>query len=429
MGSYLTDRRRPDGEKIAVIGLGYVGFPLALAFAERYVVVGYDCNVSRVEQLRQQLRQKAPRTSEEGLEVPKLTLVDSSDALKDCDVYIVTVPTPVNEANQPDFSHLIAASLTVGGLLEPGNTVIYESTVYPGATQEICAPMLEKASGLRRSEDFFLGYSPERIDPGSLNKGVKDIVKVTAGCCEASRLQIASLYQSVITAGIYIAESIEVAEAAKVIENTQRDLNIALMNDLAIFFDRIGLETSSVLAAANTKWNFLDFKPGLVGGHCIGVDPYYLTFKAHEVGHDPHFILAGRRINESMPSFIATKLMKALCRRGTLPSKTPVLVLGLTFKENCPDTRNSKVPSVIREILDYGLEVDAHDPYVAANSELNYIAETDLKQNNYCAVIIAVAHREFIDWGIDRIKSFGTEDALVFDVKGIFETVDTDLRL
>ena len=426
MGSLTTDRRTPDGAKIAVIGLGYVGFPLALTFAERYVVVGYDCNISRVKQLRQQL---AARAQDKGLEVPQLSLADNPEALKDCNVYIVTVPTPVNKANQPDFSHLSSASLTVGGLLDPGDTVIYESTVYPGATQEICAPILEKASGLRRSEDFFLGYSPERIDPGSLNKGVKDIVKVTSGCCEASRRHIASLYQSVITAGIYDAESIEVAEAAKVIENTQRDLNIALMNDLAVFFDRIGLETSAVLAAANTKWNFLDFKPGLVGGHCIGVDPYYLTFKAHEVGHDPHFILAGRRINESMPSFIATKLMKALFRRGALPSKGPVLVLGLTFKENCPDTRNSKVPSVIREILDYGLEVDAHDPYVEENTEISCLAEADLKKNVYCAVVIAVAHREFIDWGIEKIKSFGTEGALVFDVKGIFEKQVTDLRL
>src|SRR5690554_1271523 len=384
--------------KLAVIGLGYVGLPLAVEFGKKRSVVGFDINQPRINALKAGHDTTLEVSDEELAEAKHLSYTANLEDLKDCNVYIVTVPTPINEHKQPDLTPLIKASETIGKVLQKGDIVIYESTVYPGATEEVCVPVLERESGLTFNEDFYAGYSPERINPGDKEHRVTTIMKVTSGSTPAIAEEVDALYADIITAGTHKASSIKVAEAAKVIENTQRDLNIALMNELSMIFARLGIDTHEVLAAAGTKWNFLPFKPGLVGGHCIGVDPYYLTHKAEAIGYHPDIILAGRRVNDNMGPYAAAQLVKIMIKRGLTIANSRVLVMGLTFKENCPDLRNTRVIDVVEELRDFGCSVDVTDCW-ADNAEAEHEYGITLVDNpekgKYDAVFLAVPHNEY----------------------------------
>ncbi|WP_273020863.1 Vi polysaccharide biosynthesis UDP-N-acetylglucosamine C-6 dehydrogenase TviB [Rheinheimera sp.] len=418
--------------QIAIIGLGYVGLPLAVEFGKHYATLGFDINKARIVELNNGEDHTLEVSSEELKQADKLRYSCELDDLRSANVFIVTVPTPIDEHRQPDLTPLIKASETLGKVIKKGDIVVYESTVYPGATEEDCIPVIERVSGLKYNVDFFAGYSPERINPGDKEHRVTTIKKVTSG----STLEIAefvdSLYGSIITAGTYKASSIRVAEAAKVIENTQRDLNIALINELAVIFNKLGIDTEEVLLAAGTKWNFLPFRPGLVGGHCIGVDPYYLTHKAQAIGYNPEVILAGRRINDSMGRYVISQLVKAMIKRRIQVSGARVLVMGLTFKENCPDIRNTKVVDILAELKEYGVVADVFDPWVdAAEAEHEYgitpIAQPEA--GSYDAVILAVGHKQFRDMGAAGIRALGNADSILYDLKYVLSTADSDLRL
>jgi len=419
-------------QKIAVIGLGYVGLPLAVEFGKKYFTLGYDINENRVEELRAGNDSTLEITTEELTSASKLKFSCSKSDLANCNVYVVTVPTPINKYKQPDLTPLISASRVVGEALKNGDVVIYESTVYPGATEEDCVPVLEASSGLKFNEDFFCGYSPERINPGDKEHKVTSIVKVTSGSNDETADYIDSLYKTIIDAGTHKAHSIRVAEAAKVIENTQRDLNIALINELSLIFNKLGIDTEEVLKAAGTKWNFLPFRPGLVGGHCIGVDPYYLTHKAQSVGYHPEIILAGRRLNDGMGAYVVSQLVKAMLKKRIHVEGARVLVMGLTFKENCPDLRNTKVVDIISELQDYGVQVDCYDPWInSAEAEHEYgITPIALPEaGKYDAVIMSVAHKQFAEMGVEQIRALGKPRHVLYDLKYILPVDDSDLRL
>ena len=406
--------------KIGIIGLGYVGLPLAVEFGKRLDTTGLDVNIQRIEDLKSGLDRSLECSTEELKSAHRLGFTADPAGLKGCNVYIVTVPTPIDPYNRPDLSPLVKASETVGKLLSPGDIVVYESTVYPGATEEVCVPILEAQSGLKYNQDFFCGYSPERINPGDKEHRVTSIKKVTSGSTPEVADFVDALYRLVIIAGTHKASSIKVAEAAKVIENTQRDVNIALINELAILFHKLGLNTLEVLEAAGSKWNFLPFRPGLVGGHCIGVDPYYLTHKAQEVGHHPEIILAGRRINDHMGEYVVQRLVKLMNRKRIHVGQSNILILGLTFKENCPDIRNTRVVDIIDELKDYNANVEVYDPWVnphEARKEYGIELVPALKQGHYDAVIIAVAHSQFRELGAESIRALGKAESVVFDVK------------
>ncbi len=419
-------------QPIAIIGLGYVGLPLAAEFGKHRPVIGFDINSERIAALKNGQDSTREVTADELQASSHLTLSSNVDDLKAATIFIVTVPTPIDAQKRPDLTPLLRASETVGKVLKKGDVVIYESTVYPGATEEDCVPVLERVSGLKFNEDFTCGYSPERINPGDKEHRLTTILKVTAGSTPETAEVVDALYASIITAGTYKAENIRVAEAAKVIENTQRDLNIALVNELAIIFNRMGIDTEAVLKAAGTKWNFLPFRPGLVGGHCIGVDPYYLTHKAEALGYHPQVILAGRRINDGMGAYVAGQMIKAMLKRRIQVNGARVLVLGLTFKENCPDLRNTRVVDVVAELREYGVEVDVHDPWVDAveakhEYDLDLVAEP--QAGSYDGVVLAVAHDTYRDMGVDELRAFGAAEHLLFDLKNVFSSDDSDLRL
>jgi UDP-N-acetyl-D-galactosamine dehydrogenase len=418
-------------KKIAVIGLGYVGLPLAVEFGKKRPVVGFDVKADRIEQLRAGQDSTLEVSPEELAEASQLNFTTDPADLAECQVFIVTVPTPIDAPKRPNLTPVIKASETGGAVRKKGDIVIYESTVYPGATEEDCVPVLERASGLTFNVDFFAGYSPERINPGDKLHRLPDILKVTSGSTPEIAAEIDALYAQVVTAGTYMAESIRVAEAAKVIENTQRDLNIALVNELAIIFGKMGIDTEAVLKAAGTKWNFLPFRPGLVGGHCIGVDPYYLTHKAEAEGYHPQVILAGRRINDGMGAYAAGQLVKSMLRQKIQVNGARVLVMGLAFKENCPDLRNTRVVDLIAELETFGVQVDVHDPWVSsAEAEAEYgITLKDAPDTGYDGVVLAVAHRQCKDMGAAKIRALGTKDSVFFDLKNVFELSDSDLRL
>ncbi|MBL4941367.1 MAG: Vi polysaccharide biosynthesis UDP-N-acetylglucosamine C-6 dehydrogenase TviB [Colwellia sp.] len=418
--------------KIAIIGLGYVGLPLAVEFGKKYPTLGFDINVKRIDELKQ--------GHDFTLEVSKDELADSEfiaytcdvEALKSSNVYIVTVPTPIDKHKQPDLTPLIKASEMLAKVIDKGDVVIYESTVYPGATEEVCIPQIEKNSGLVFNKDFFAGYSPERINPGDKEHRVTNILKVTSGSTAEIADFVDSLYSSIITAGTYKASSIQVAEAAKVIENTQRDLNIALINELAVIFNKLNIDTEEVLKAAGTKWNFLPFRPGLVGGHCIGVDPYYLTHKAQAIGYNPEVILAGRRINDGMGAYVVSQLIKTMIKRKIAVNGANVLVMGLTFKENCPDVRNTKIVDILTELTEYEVNVDVHDPWVNP-SEAKHEYDIDLidkpKTAHYDAVIFAVAHNEFKILTNNDIKGLLKAEHVIYDLKYMLDPQLADIRL
>ena len=417
---------------IAVIGLGYVGLPLAVEFGKSRPVIGYDINSDRIEALRVGRDTTLEVSAGELSAADKLSFTTNSPEMATATIFIVTVPTPIDAYKRPDLTPLLKASETLGRILKRGDIVIYESTVYPGATEEICVPVLERVSGLKFNLDFFAGYSPERINPGDKKHRLSDIRKVTSGSTSEVAEEVDQLYASIITAGTYKAESIRVAEAAKVIENTQRDLNIALINELAIIFNRMEIDTEAVLEAAGTKWNFLPFRPGLVGGHCIGVDPYYLTHKAQEIGYHPEVILAGRRINDGMGAYVAEQMIKSMLKKLIQVNGARVLILGLTFKENCPDLRNTRVVDVIRELRAYGVNVDIMDPWVQlddARTEYNETLIENPTQNSYDGVIVAVAHEAFRELGAKNIQRFCKKNHILYDLKNVFRKEDSDIRL
>lgn len=421
-----------DTCNIAIIGLGYVGLPLAVEYGKHYPTVGFDINQKRIAELREGIDTTLETDADELAASKKLQLTHDLADLQNCNVFIVTVPTPIDRYQRPDLTPLEAASKTVGKVISQGAIIIYESTVFPGATEEICIPIVEAESGLKFNKDFFAGYSPERINPGDKVHTLTSITKVTSGSTPESADFIDALYGSIITAGTHKAANIKVAEAAKVIENTQRDLNIALVNELALIFSRIGIDTEDVLLAAGTKWNFLPFRPGLVGGHCIGVDPYYLTHKAQELGYHPEVILAGRRINDGMGQYVAENVLKMLTARKMHVVDANILVMGLTFKEDCPDIRNTKVIDVIAELQSYHANVSVYDPWVnAAEAEEEYGIRTikQPEQGHYDAIILAVPHQQFKAMGIDEIRALGTKNCLVYDIKYMFPESVTDARL
>ncbi len=416
----------------AIIGLGYVGLPLAVEFGRHYPTIGFDINQARIDELRHGRDSTLEVSAEELSAATRLTYSTSVRELTDCNVYIVTVPTPIDTYKRPDMAALRAASKTIGGVIKRGDVVVYESTVYPGATEEVCLPIIEQASGLKLNEDFFAGYSPERINPGDKTHRLTSITKVTSGSTPQAADLVDRLYASIVKAGTHRASSIRVAEAAKVIENTQRDLNIALINELTLIFDRMGIDTEEVLRAAGTKWNFLPFKPGLVGGHCIGVDPYYLTFKAQEIGYHPEIILAGRRINDSMGEHVIARVVRLMTQRKIHVVDSKVLILGLAFKENCPDIRNTRVVDLVRELKNYHAQVDVHDPWVhvdEAAAEYGLSMIDSLPENHYDAIVIAVAHDQFRDMGINAIRRLGKSECVIFDVKHLFPKQCTTARL
>jgi UDP-N-acetyl-D-galactosamine dehydrogenase len=420
-------------KNIAIIGLGYVGLPLAVEFGKVRPVIGFDINAKRVEELQGGQDHTLECSPQELADARHLRYSCSEQDLQHVQIFIVTVPTPVDRANRPDMTPLVKASETVGKVLKAGDIVIYESTVYPGATEEVCVPVLEKFSSLKFNEDFFCGYSPERINPGDKEHRLPTIKKVTSGSTPAVAEEVDRLYQQIITAGTHKASSIKVAEAAKVIENTQRDVNIALMNELSLIFHKLGIDTLEVLQAAGTKWNFLPFRPGLVGGHCIGVDPYYLTHKAQEMGYHPEVILAGRRINDSMASYVADETVKLMLRKGLPVLGSKVLVLGLTFKENCPDMRNTKVVDIVKALRGYNTQVNVYDPWVdvvEAEHEYGLQCLTQAPTSvQYSAIVLAVGHSQFIALGEQGIKAWGKPNAVVFDVKSILPMGAADGRL
>ena len=424
--------KKLDAARVAVIGLGYVGLPLAVEFGKKYVTIGFDIYADRVKELQDGRDRTLEVSAEELADSPLLSYSCDTAALSGSNTFIVTVPTPIDNANQPDLTPLRKASETIGKALSKGDVVIYESTVYPGATEEICVPVLEQHSGLKFNQDFFCGYSPERINPGDKEHRVTNILKVTSGSTAEIADYVDALYNSVIPAGTHKAASIRVAEAAKVIENTQRDVNIALVNELALIFDRLGIDTLDVLEAAGTKWNFLPFKPGLVGGHCISVDPYYLTHKAQQIGYHPDVILAGRRINDGMGQHVAERVIRQMAGEKIEIVNSRVLMLGLAFKENCPDLRNTRVVDIISELGKYSANVDVYDPWVdpeEAHEEygIKPIAKPEL--GDYDAIIIAVGHKQFLELGATKIREFGQAKHVLFDVKGLFPRDLVDARL
>ena len=418
---------------IGIIGLGYVGLPLAVEFGKIRPVVGFDIKNDRIAELAACRDVTLEVTAAELAEAKHLDFTSQPEDLRKCRVFIITVPTPIDKANRPNLTPLIRASETVGRVMPKGAVVIYESTVYPGATEEVCVPVLEKVSGLRFNAGFFCGYSPERINPGDKEHRLPSIRKVTSGSTPEIAEAIDQLYGSIITAGTYKAPSLKVAEAAKVIENTQRDLNIALMNELAIIFHRLGIDTLEVLKAAGTKWNFLPFRPGLVGGHCIGVDPYYLTHKAQEIGYHPEVVLAGRRINDSMGEYIADEVVKLMLRKGLPVLQSRILVLGLTFKENCPDVRNTKVVDMTSALSAYNTRVEIYDPWIDIGEAKHEYGLDCLKAmpepGQYDAIVLAVAHNQFVDLGPEKIRALGRSGAVIYDVKSIFPLGTADGRL
>ena len=415
--------------RLAIIGLGYVGLPLAVEFGKKYDTIGFDINATRIEELKEGIDRTLEVNTKELQEAKNLSFTTSIDDIKNANIYIVTVPTPIDEHKNPDLTPLIMASRTVGRVLKKGDIVIYESTVFPGCTEEVCVPELERESGLKYNEDFFCGYSPERINPGDKKHRLPNIKKVTSGSTPEVAKKVDELYKSIITAGTHLAPSIKVAEAAKVIENAQRDINIAFVNELALIFDKLGIDTLDVLEAAGTKWNFLPFRPGLVGGHCIGVDPYYLAYKAKEVGYHPQIILAGRRTNDEMGLFVANKVVKLLIHKGHKVKGSRALILGITFKENCPDIRNSRVIDVIRELQDFGIEVDVYDPW-ADKEEVKREYGLELLANepnftNYDSIVLTVAHEQFKQLDFGQIAP----QSVIFDIKGILPKSLVDKRL
>ena len=424
--------RNLEEARIAIVGLGYVGLPLAVEFGKTYDTVGFDIRAARVEELRAGKDSTLEVDADELRSSARLRYSDALEDLRDRNVYIVTVPTPIDAAKRPDLGPLVKASQMLATVLKRGDVVVYESTVYPGCTEEVCVPLLEAGSGLKFNQDFFAGYSPERINPGDKQHRVTTILKVTSGSTPEAASYVDALYSSIITAGTHKASSIKVAEAAKVIENTQRDLNIALVNDLAMLFNKLGIDTLEVLEAAGTKWNFLPFRPGLVGGHCISVDPYYLTHKAQEVGHHPDVILAGRRTNDGMGPYVAGEVVRLMVRKGINPVRAKVLVLGLAFKENCPDLRNTRVIDIVQALRDYNAEVDVHDPWVDADEcrhEYGLATIGDPSRGSYDAVIVAVGHREFASQGAAGIRSYGKPESVVYDVKYVLPREAVDGRL
>ena len=419
-------------ETLAIIGLGYVGLPLAVEFGKQYDTIGFDIDSVRIQQLKDGLDRTREVESELLAKATGLRFTDQLDELRTATTYIVTVPTPIDAFKTPDFSPLRGASRTVAEVLKPGDTVIYESTVYPGATEEVCVPILEEGSGLRFNQDFCVGYSPERINPGDKEHRVANILKVTSGSTPEAAERIDALYASIITAGTHKAGSIKVAEAAKVIENTQRDVNIALINELAMVFAKLGIDTQEVLEAAGTKWNFLPFRPGLVGGHCIGVDPYYLTHKAQAVGYHPEMILAGRRINDGMGQYVVSQLVKAMMKRRIHVEGARILIMGFTFKENCPDLRNTRVIDIVRELEEYNAQVDIHDPWIDAGEAQSEYGITPVEQpqaGQYDAIILAVAHGQFKGMGTEELRQLGKPNHLLYDLKYLLEATETDIRL
>lgn len=423
---------KTDVVKIAVIGLGYVGLPLAVEFGKKFATLGFDINKARIAELKSGQDHTLEVSPAELAEATQLTYSADLEDLRQANFYIVTVPTPIDQHRQPDLTPLIKASETLGKVIGAGDVVVFESTVYPGATEEDCIPVIERISGLKFNQDFYAGYSPERINPGDKEHRVTTIKKVTSGSTPEIAEFVDEVYRSIITAGTYKASSIKVAEAAKVIENTQRDLNIALINELAVIFNRMGIDTEEVLLAAGTKWNFLPFRPGLVGGHCIGVDPYYLTHKAQALGYHPEVILAGRRINDGMAKYVVSQLVKQMIKQQIAVSGAKVLVLGLTFKENCPDIRNTKVVDILAELKEYGMQPDVFDPWVdAKEAEHEYGLSPVAKpqQGSYDAVILAVAHQQFRELAAQGIRAFGKDDHVLYDLKYVLSVDESDLRL
>ena len=419
-------------QKIAIIGLGYVGLPLAVEFGKKREVIGFDINQERITQLKDGNDSTLETTLQELKDATQLSYTTNIDDIKDCEFYIVTVPTPIDKNKMPDLMPLEKASETVGKVLKKGDIVIYESTVYPGATEEICVPILEQHSGLKFNESFYCGYSPERINPGDKEHRVTTIKKVTSGSTAIVANIVDELYQEIIVAGTHKASSIMVAEAAKVIENTQRDVNIALINELVLIFNRLNIDTEEVLKAAESKWNFLPFRPGLVGGHCIGVDPYYLTHKAIEVGYNPEMILAGRRINDNMGIYIADQVSKLMIKKCIHVADANVLIMGLTFKENCPDLRNTRVIDLVSEFENLNSNVDVYDPWVdqvEAYREYGITLVSEPINNNYDAIVLAVAHDEFKQMTLNQIKAFGKDSHVIYDIKYLFEAYQVDGRL
>lgn len=427
--------------KLAIIGLGYVGLPLAVEFGRKRAVVGFDINQQRIDELKAGNDHTLETTPEELAAAKRLCYTTSIEDLCACNCFIVTVPTPIDEHRRPDLTPLVKASETVGRVLKPGDIVIYESTVYPGCTEEDCVPVLERCSGLKFNRDFYCGYSPERINPGDKEHRVTTIKKVTSGSTSEIADLVDALYNEIITVGTHKAESIKVAEAAKVIENTQRDLNIALINELALIFNRMGIDTEAVLKAAGSKWNFLPFRPGLVGGHCIGVDPYYLTHKAQAIGYHPEIILAGRRLNDSMGAYVVAQLVKAMTKRRIQVEGARVLVMGLAFKENCPDLRNTRVVDIVRELKEYNCAVDVYDPWVSVEEAQHEYGITPLTmlsspsgrgagdEGVYDAIVLAVAHDQFKEMGAEVIRALGKQTCVLYDLKYILPAGASDLRL
>lgn len=419
-------------QKLAIIGLGYVGLPLAVEFGKKRAVVGFDINKPRIAALQAGHDSTLEVSDAEMAEAAQLSYTSNIDDLKNCNVFIVTVPTPIDDFKRPDLTPLIKASETIGKVLKKGDIVIYESTVYPGATEEDCVPVLERVSGLVFNQDFYAGYSPERINPGDKEHRVTNIKKVTAGSTPEIADIVDALYNEIITVGTHKAKSIRVAEAAKVIENTQRDVNIALINELALIFNKMGIDTEAVLEAAGTKWNFLPFRPGLVGGHCIGVDPYYLTHKAQSIGYHPEIILAGRRINDSMGQYVVSQLVKAMMKKRIQVQGARVLVMGLAFKENCPDLRNTRIVDIVTELKDYGVQADVFDPWVAVQEAQREYAITPISQPEaatYDAIILAVGHQQFKEMGAAEIRALGKSEHILYDLKYLLPAEESDLRL
>lgn len=418
--------------RVGIIGLGYVGLPLAVEFGKYYQTIGFDINKSRIDELVEGIDSTLEVCSTELQQSPKLSFSSDIVSLNECNVYIVTVPTPIDKHKQPNLTPLVKASEMLGKVVSKGDIIIYESTVYPGATEEVCLPVVEQVSGLEFNKDFFAGYSPERINPGDKEHRVTNILKVTSGSNDEVAEVVDNLYKSVITAGTHKASSIKVAEAAKVIENTQRDVNIALINELSIIFNKLGIDTLEILEAAGTKWNFLPFRPGLVGGHCIGVDPYYLTHKAQTVGYHPEMILAGRRLNDGMGQYVVSQLVKKMLKQRIHIEGANILVMGFTFKENCPDLRNTRVIDIIEELKEYNTNVDIVDPWCSSEeSEQEYgLALTnEAKQGHYDAIILAVGHNEFKQLGADTIRRFGKSEHVLYDLKYVLDKSSVDMRL
>ncbi len=419
-------------KKLSIVGLGYVGLPLAVEFGKKRNVVGFDINKNRINELKSGIDSTLETTSQELKDTVHLSYTTTLEDIKECEIFIITVPTPIDQHKKPDLTPLEQSSKSVGSILKKGDIVIYESTVYPGATEEVCVPILEAESGLKFNQDFYCGYSPERINPGDKEHRLTTIKKVTSGSTPEIANEVDNLYKEIITAGTHKASSIKVAEAAKVIENTQRDVNIALINELALIFNKLDIDTESVLEAAGTKWNFLPFRPGLVGGHCIGVDPYYLTHKAMEVGYNPEMILAGRRLNDNMGSYVADQVSKLMTNKRIHVVDANILIMGLTFKENCPDLRNTRVVDLVEEFKSFNCNVDVYDPWVnkdEAVHEYNINPISTPIEGKYDAILLAVAHDEFKKITVDQIKAFGKDNHVIYDIKYLFGANQVDGRL